>query len=241
MNKTFLAILILAAISISIILLRIDQSKGEKYKKLTKDEIDSFIPDLNYHILDTRNNSISNQGYLKNSLLMPLTMDYDRWLPIFVNIDKEVILICEKDNYEKAYAMTKSLGNYEIKGYAIYDELIQENEKNIQVAEYNENTKSDVENLVNNGAYLLDIRDIKEYNQTGVIQNSNLIPLPTFVTDYNKITKDEDVYIFCGGGGRALLGMSYLKRAGYTNKLIVMRGGMGKTIKEGYSLVEYTG
>ena len=241
MNKTFLAILILAAISISIILLRIDQSKGEKYKKLTKDEIDSFIPDLNYYILDTRNNSISNQGYLKNSLLMPLTMDYDRWLPIFVNIDKEVILICEKDNYEKAYAMTKSLGNYEIKGYAIYDELIQENEKNIQVAEYNENTKSDVENLVNNGAYLLDIRDIKEYNQTGVIQNSNLIPLPTFVTDYNKITKDEDVYIFCGGGGRALLGMSYLKRAGYTNKLIVMRGGMGKTIKEGYSLVEYTG
>jgi hydroxyacylglutathione hydrolase len=241
MNKTFLAILILAAISISIILLRNDQSKGEKYKKLTKDEIDSFIPDLNYFILDIRNNSISNQGYLKNSLLMPLTMDYDRWLPIFVNIDKEVILICEKDNYEKAYAMTKSLGNYEIKGYAIYDELIQENEKNIQVAEYNENTKSDVENLVNNGAYLLDIRDIKEYNQIGVIQNSNLIPLPTFITDYNKIAKDQDVYIFCGGGGRALLGMSYLKRAGYTNKLIVMRGGMGKTIKEGYSLVEYSG
>ena len=241
MNNTFLTILIFAVISISIILSRINQSIGEKYKKLTKDEIDSFIPDLNNFILDIRNNSISNQGYLKNSLLMPLTMDYDRWLPIFVNIDKEVILICEKDNYEKAYAMTKSLGNYEIKGYAIYDELIQENEKNIQVAEYNENTKSDVENLVNNGAYLLDIRDIKEYNQTGVIQNSNLIPLPTFVTDYNKITKDEDVYIFCGGGGRALLGMSYLKRAGYTNKLIVMRGGMGKTIKEGYSLVEYTG
>ena len=65
MNKAFLVILILVAISISIILLRIDQSKGEKYKKLTKDEIDSFLPDLNYYILDTRNNSISNQGYLK--------------------------------------------------------------------------------------------------------------------------------------------------------------------------------
>jgi len=241
MNNTLFAILILVAISISIILLRNNQSKGEKYKKLSKEEIDSFIPDLNHYILDTRNNSISNQGYLKNSLLMPLTMDYDRWLPIFANKDKKVILICDKDNYEKAHTMTKSLGNYEIIGYAIYDELIQENEKNIQVAEYNENTKTDVENLVQKGAYLLDIRDIKEYNQTGVIQNSHLIPLPTFVTDYNKITKDEDVYIFCGGGGRALLGMSYLKRSGYTNKLIVMRGGMGKTIKEGYPFVEYTG
>lgn len=241
MKNMLFAILIIAAISISIILYRNAQSKGEKYKKLTKDEVDSFIPDLNYFILDTRNNSISNQGYLKNSLLMPLTMDYDRWLPIFVNQDKKVILICDKDNYEKAHTMTKSLGNYEIVGYAIYDELIQENEKNIQVAEYNENTKADVENLVQNGAYLLDIRDIKEYNQTGVIQNSHLIPLPTFVTDYDKVDKDVDVYIFCGGGGRALLGMSYLKRSGYTNKLIVMRGGMGKTIKEGYSLVQYSG
>ena len=241
MNNAFLTILIFAVISISIILSRINQSIGEKYKKLTKDEIDSFIPDLNYYILDTRNNSISNQGYLKNSLLMPLTMDYDRWLPIFVNTDKKVILICDKDNYEKAHSMTKSLGNYKIEGYSIYDELIQENKNNIQVAEYNENTKADVENLVAKGAYLLDIRDIKEYNQTGVIQNSNLIPLPTFVTDYNKIPQDKDVYVFCGGGGRALLGMSYLKRQGYTNKIIVMRGGMGKTIKEGYSLVKYTG
>jgi len=141
MNNTLFAILILVAISISIILLRNNQSKGEKYKKLSKEEIDSFIPDLNHYILDTRNNSISNQGYLKNSLLMPLTMDYDRWLPIFVNKDKKVILICDKDNYEKAHTMTKSLGNYEIIGYAIYDELIQENEKNIQVAEYNEKQK----------------------------------------------------------------------------------------------------
>ncbi len=241
MNNVFLLCLIFAVTFIYLILLQIDQTNGEKYTKLTKEEIDSFIPDLNYYILDIRNNSISNQGYLKNSLLMPLTMDYDRWLPIFVNTDKKVILICDKYNYEKAHQMTKSLGNYNIKGYAIYDELIQENENNIQIAEYNENTKADIENLVSKGAYLLDIRDIKEYNQTGIIKNSHLIPLPTFVNDYNKITKDEDVYIFCGGGGRALLGMSFLKREGFTNKIIVMRGGMGKTIKEGYSLVEYTG
>lgn len=234
-------ILILAAFSFYIILLEINQPKGEKYTKLTKDEIDSFIPDLNYYILDTRNNIISNQGYLKNSLLMPLTMDYDRWLPIFVSKDKKVILICDEDNYEEAYKMTRSLGNYNIKGYAIYDELIQEKENNIQMAEYNENTKADVENLVEKGAYLLDIRDIKEYNQTGVIKNSHLVPLPTFITDYNKITRDEEVYVFCGGGGRALLGMSFLKREGYTNKIIIMRGGMGKTIKEGYPLDNYTG
>ena len=34
--------------------------------------------------------------------------------------------------------------------------------------------------------------------------------------------------------------MSFLQRAGYYQKLVVMRGGMSQTIKEKYPLVEYT-
>ena len=65
--------------------------------------------------------------------------------------------------------------------------------------------------------------------------------LNNFQTDYVQIPNDVDVYIFCGGGGRALLATTFLKRAGYTNRIVVMRGGMTKTIKEGYTLVPYTG
>ena len=125
-------------------------------------------------------------------------------------------------------------------GYALYDELIQEASFSIQVAEYNENTKEDVEKLVKNGEYLLDIREVSEYKETGVIENSHLIPLSTFKTEYSKIPDDVDVYVFCKGGGRALLGMSYAKRAGYKNRFVIMRGGMSKTIKEGFVLTPYS-
>ena len=39
---------------------------------------------------------------------------------------------------------------------------------------------------------------------------------------------------------RAVVGMSYAKRAGYTNRFVIMRGGMNQTIHEGYPLVPYT-
>ena len=121
-----------------------------------------------------------------------------------------------------------------------YDEITKEREFDIQVAKYNENTKKSVEKLVEDGEYLLDIREVSEYKETGVIKDSNLVPLTTFSTDYIKIPKDVDIYIFCRGGGRALLAMSFLKRLGYTNKIIILRGGMNKIIKEGYPLVSYS-
>ena len=213
----------------------------EKYTKLSFKEIESFIPNLNNFIIDTRNYTISNKGYLKNSLLIPLSVDYEKWFTLFIDKGSNVILISDEENYEKAYNQTISLGSYKIVGYAIYDEIIKEENLDIKVAEYNENTKEDVEKLTSEGAYLLDIREIKEYEETGVIKEAHLIPLSTFKSEYSKITKEENVYIFCRKGVRALLAMSFLQRSGYTNKLIIMRDGMEKIIKEGYSLDKYSG
>lgn len=216
------------------------QEAEEKYPKLSAISIKAFIPKSNVYIIDTRNNTVSNLGYLQNSLLLPLTMSYSTWFPAVIKEGSNIVLICDKTNFKDAIEQTESLGPYNILGYAIYDELIKEYKFEIQVAEYNENTKEDVEKLVENYEYLLDIREKNEYIETGVIEQSNLIPLSTFKTDYVNIPEDVDVYVFCKGGGRALLGMSFMKRAGYTNKFIIMKGGMSKTINSGYPLVPYS-
>jgi rhodanese-related sulfurtransferase len=51
---------------------------------------------------------------------------------------------------------------------------------------------------------------------------------------------NKDIYVYCKLGKRALIGMTYAKRAGYTNRFVIMRGGMNQTIHEGYPLVPYT-
>lgn len=213
---------------------------NDDYTKYPAISIKTFIPNKNIFMIDTRNNTISNEGYIKNSILLPLTMAYETWFPAVIKENSNIVLICDKTNYKEALKKTESLGSYNILGYAIYKEIIEDESIEIQVAEYNENTRKDVDKLVQKGKYLLDVREENEYEETGVIEQANLIPLSKLNTDYAKIPKDEDIYIFCKGGGRALTTMSFLQRAGYYQKLVIMKGGMNQTIKEEYPLIEYS-
>ena len=195
----------------------------------------------NVYIVDTRDYKVSNLGYLKNSLLFSLTVGYSTLVPLLISDGSNIVLICDKDNYKESLKTTEALGKYKILGYAIYDEIIKEDTFDILVAEYNENTKKDVQKLVDKGKYLLDVRGEQKWKETGVIKESHLIAYYNFKTGYKAIPNNQDVYIFCNGGGTALLIMSYLQRVGYLHKCIVMRGGMNKTIAEGYPLVPYQG
>ena len=216
--------------------------KAGEFKKLTPIYLKNSMFDDDIFIVDTRENTISNKGYLKNSLLLPLTMGYSTWFPKLIKEGSKVILICDEDNYANAIRQTFSLGSYVFLGYAIYDEIVSlSGNINIQKAAYQENTKKDIDKLIQKGKYLVDIREVSEYQETGVIKEANLIPLSTFPTDFEKLPKKEEIYVFCKSGGRALLGMSYAQRFGYTNQFYIMRGGITKTISEGYPLVPYEG
>ena len=214
--------------------------KAEEFKRLAAIYIKNNMFKEDIFIVDTRENTVSNKGYLKNSLILPLTMGYATWFPKLIEDGSKVILICDEDNYITALKQTISLGSYEILGYAIYDEIVKQSDLNIQKAEYNENTKKDIDKLIQKGKYLVDIREVSEYKETGVIKDAHFIPLSTFKTDYKNLPTNEEIYVFCKSGGRALLGMSYAQRFGYTNQFYIMRGGMTKTISEGYFLVDYT-
>ena len=217
------------------------QAEDDKdYTKYPAISIKTFIPNKNIFIVDTRNNTISNEGYIKNSILLPLTMSYETWFPAVIKEDSNVVLICDITNYKEALKKTESLGSYNLLGYAIYKEIIKDESIEIQVAEYNGNTRKDVDKLVQKGKYLLDVREENEYKETGVIEQAHLIPLTTFNTEYVNVPKDEDIYIFCKGGGRALTAMSFLQSAGYNLTLVIMKGGMSQTIKEEYPLVKYS-
>ena len=211
----------------------------DRYSKLSAVSIEAYLENKKVFVVDTRNNTISSLGYLPNSLLLPLNMGYSTWFPALIKEGSNVILICDKTNYKDSLKQTEELG-YNIFGYAIFDEVIKTGLFEISVAEYNENTKKDVQKLVDKEKYLLDIREVSEYKETGVIKQAHLLPLSEFRDKYEKIPDNTDIYIFCKGGGRALLAMSFLQRAGYDYKLVVMRGGMTKTISEEYPLVEYS-
>ena len=216
------------------------QASDKEYVKYPAISMKAFIPNKNIFMIDTRDKSLSSEGYIKNSILLPLTMDYETWFPELIKENSNVVLICDKDNYKEALKKTESLGSYNILGYALYKEIIKDESIEIEVAEYQKNTKKQVKKLVENGKYLLDVREVSECKKTGVIEQAKIIPLSIIKTDYVNIPKDEDIYIFGKQDGRALAAMSFIQRAGYNQKIIIMDGGMKKTIDEEYPLVPYS-
>ena len=225
-------------INISILLCLLINSIKADIGEIPPVKLKYFLIRPDYYVVDTRDNTISSKGFLKYSLILPLTMDYAKWLPLLVNKESIIILICDNKNFNAAISKTKEMG-YNIEGYAIYDNIRQSG-LSILTPRYNENTKKDIEKLVKDKKYIVDIREIEEYKETGVIKDANLIPLSVFKENYKKLPKNKDIYVFCESEGKALLAMSYAQKLLLANKFYIMRGGMRKAVEEGYTLVPYS-
>ena len=211
------------------------------YSKLSPSSIEDYLEDENVFVVDTRNNTISSLGYLPNSVLLPLNLEYSRWFPALIKEGSNVVLICDETNYKDSIKQTEKLRSYNILGYAIYDEIIKTKLFDINIPLYNENTKREVQKLFDKNEYLLDIREVSEFKETGVIEQAHLLPLSELKDKYQEIPEYPlNMYIFCKGGGRSLIAMSFLHRVGHKNRIYIMRGGITKTISEKVQLVPYT-
>ena len=159
------------------------QASDKEYVKYPAISMKAFIPNKNIFMVDTRDKSLSSEGYVKNSILLPLTMDYETWFPDLIKENSNVVLICDRDNYKEALKKTESLGSYNILGYALYKDIIKDESIEIQVAEYQKNTKKQIKKLIENEKYLLDVREVSECKETGVIEQAKII------LDYSKEEK----------------------------------------------------
>lgn len=209
-----------------------------RYTKMTGKELKKYLLNKNIYVIDTRDMTISAEGYIPQSILCPISM-YS-WLSSVVPSATDIILITDEENYKTAIDSLIELNSYNLLGYAIYNELNNYSSFSIQKVEYDPNTKESIQKIVDNGENIIDIREINEFKETGVIEQAKLIPLSSFQTDYRKIPNEGNVYVFCKSGMRAVVGMTYAKRAGYTNPMVIMKGGMNKAIEEGYPLVPYS-
>lgn len=210
-----------------------------KFSKFSGKELKKYILNYNVFIIDTRDMTISTAGYIPNSILVPTTMF--SWLSSVVPEGSNVIIITDEDNRNTAIDQFISLNLYKLLGYCIYNEINESTSFSIQVVEYNPNTKESIQKIVDSDDYIIDIREISEYRETGVIEKAKLIPLTTFQTDFYKIPMDGDVYVYCKSGMRAVVCMTYAKRAGFINRFVIMQGGMNKAIEEGFPLVPFSG
>jgi rhodanese-related sulfurtransferase len=76
-------------------------------------------------------------------------------------------------------------------------------------------TAVDLKALVENGAQIVDVRSVPEY-QSGHIKNSLNIPLPDIAANLSKIKKDKPIITCCASGMRSASAKTLLKSKGYS-------------------------
>jgi rhodanese-related sulfurtransferase len=86
--------------------------------------------------------------------------------------------------------------------------------------------------LVEEGAYLLDVRTQEEWDDFHAPQ-ATLIPLDELANRVDEVPRDRDIVVICRSGNRSDVGRDTLLQAGYTNVTSV-DGGMNSWASEGY-------
>lgn len=89
----------------------------------------------------------------------------------------------------------------------------------------------EVRGLVDEGAYILDVRPKEEYDQ-GHIKNAVHIPLAQIRKRHGEIPKDKPVYVHCKLGQRAYNVVMALQHLGFTNITNISGGYMGLSFYE---------
>ena len=87
---------------------------------------------------------------------------------------------------------------------------------NLLNGEYNQIEVSQVRELVESGAFIIDAREPDEY-QAGHLINAINIPLSQFRDRLNEIPKDRPVYIHCRSSQRSYNMVRALQNLGYEN------------------------
>lgn len=93
---------------------------------------------------------------------------------------------------------------------------------------------NDIRGLVEEGAYIVDVRDKDEYEE-GHIKDSHNIPLGELRDRMDEIPRDIPVYIHCRSGQRSYNALMALQHKGYRNITNMSGGFMGLSFYEYYN------
>ncbi len=84
-----------------------------------------------------------------------------------------------------------------------------------------------IRELYENGAYILDVRETPELEDEGQIKNVHNIPLSELRERYEEIPKNEPVYVHCRSGQRSYNAVLALQAKGYRQVYNIAAGFMG--------------
>lgn len=175
-------------------------------------------------IIDTRNPPEVKQGYIPDSISIPVhtSGSYTSWIEGVLPKQKSLILVAEPGNEQDTISKFTTIGYDQVKGY-LEGGFETWTKAGNPVEKYDSIPAKDVAGKISENPNIVDVRDPGDW-QKGVLEGAKLIDLPHLISRINEVPKDQPVYVHCNSGGRSLSAYSVLRSLGYKNAVDIAGG-----------------
>jgi hydroxyacylglutathione hydrolase len=205
-----------------------------EFLKLTEEDKEKEIV-----ILDTRDVDDICKGFIPGSVSVTLKTNYASWVGALFSPDKKIILITDEGKEKESVVRLARIGYVNVIGYLekgvnSWTEGGKQFCKieNIEIVE-------NINKVVEAKKIILDVREKGEWENTGVLPNSVLVSLSKLQQTLEEIPKSEDLYLLCRSGQRTLIAATLLKKNGFSNNLVNLRGGISKLLEINFQFEKY--
>ncbi len=189
-------------------------------------------------VLDTRNESLFVDGFVKGSVFIGLNGRFAEWVGTLINIHQPLVLVTESGKEEETVTRLARVGFENVKGYLQggfeawkasgneYDMIISIDADEMAI------------DLKYEPVYVMDVRKESEF-EAGHVENAENVVLQHFDADLSTspVTREQTIMVHCQGGYRSVIAASLLKRKGY-NSLKNILGGWNAIVKTEIPKVE---
>jgi len=186
-------------------------------------------------ILDSRTPDEFEKAYIEDSLNIGLNGTYAVWVGTLINIQQPLIIVSESGKEEESISRLARIGFENVKGFL--DGGInawQSAGKNLLHIQ-SVNPDEFVKHQLNSNEILVDVRKPGEV-ECGKLVSSVHLSLTELTDKIKSLNKDQTYFLHCAGGYRSMIGASIMKAKGFKN-VINIRGGYGKIIEAGATVV----
>jgi hydroxyacylglutathione hydrolase len=166
-------------------------------------------------IVDMRLPDHFEKGFIAQSQFIGFTGEPDKWLPVFIEKDRSLIVVCEQKNVNDIASFLQHSGYKRVLGFVVNPLSQQDStpfKRDMVISIHADELICDLKFLTENEK-ILDVRS-QEERDLGFVEGSMHLPLDNIEQWVWDLSQDTCYYIYCSGGYRSMIAASYMKRFG---------------------------
>ncbi len=200
----------------------IEEVLQRNIKPLTVADVKKLMSE-NALVLDTRDASDFEKGFIKNSMNVGLNGTYAVWVGTLVDINTPLIIIADEGKEGEAILRLARVGYENVAGYLQGGVTAWKNEGNALETINSITPEAFVKRIAETKETILDVRKIGEY-ETSHIKNAEHVCLSKLVDELPSMDKSKTYLVHCAGGYRSMIAASMMKAQGFNNIVNVYEG-----------------